>query len=71
MGKAPDCADDPADMPYVRAYRKLEAENAYLRSIIVQWQKNCTGMHGSQKPCGLSADHTVEPRSQSDAGGVK
>ena len=38
---------------------RLRQENAYLRSIIAQWQKNCTGMHGSQKPCGLSADPTA------------
>jgi hypothetical protein len=33
--------------------RLLRAENQYLRSLLAQWQANCTGMHGSQNPCGM------------------
>jgi uncharacterized small protein (DUF1192 family) len=44
--------------------RELEADNIDLRQLICQWQKNCTGMNGSQMPCGMSADHTLETSAQ-------
>lgn len=30
-----------------------------LRALLVQWEGNCTGRHGSQSPCGFTADHVV------------
>jgi hypothetical protein len=40
---------------------RLRLDVDELRSLLAQWRHNCTGMHGSQSPCGLSADYTAAP----------
>jgi hypothetical protein len=38
---------------------KAADEIERLAALVTQWEGNCTGRHGSQSPCGLTAEHTV------------
>jgi hypothetical protein len=47
--------DDSRDTLLTDAADEIER----LTALVTQWEGNCTGRHGSQSPCGLTAEHTV------------
>jgi hypothetical protein len=42
-------------------WRVIEAEIVRLRGYLAMWESNCTGHHGSQSSCGMTADNGVAP----------
>lgn len=52
-----DSADMLEAMASVGVRQETEIER--LRGLVAQWETNCTGRHGSQNPCGFTADHEL------------
>jgi hypothetical protein len=42
-------------------WRAIDTEMERLRGYLAMWEKNCTGHHGSQSSCGMTADNGVAP----------
>jgi hypothetical protein len=50
----------------------IDAEIERLRGYLAMWESNCTGHHGSQSSCGMTADNGVAPdRPAPETGGVE